>query len=67
MGVSRTTDGEISSLTSIRGLAAFWVVLMHFSAVMFGVLPEFSRLKPLIAADAVIREGKTKGARYRKA
>lgn len=43
-------DGEIDSLTSIRGIAASWVVLFHFSAVLFGVLPEASFLAPFIQA-----------------
>jgi peptidoglycan/LPS O-acetylase OafA/YrhL len=43
-------EGQIVSLASVRGIAAVWVVLLHFSAIFFRVLPESSFLAPLFAA-----------------
>jgi peptidoglycan/LPS O-acetylase OafA/YrhL len=42
-------NGEIASLTSIRGVAAIWVVLFHLhsTTILFGLLPELSFLSPL--------------------
>ena len=50
LGTPQATDDEIASLTSVRGIAALWVVLLHFSAVLFRVLPEASFLRPLTDA-----------------
>lgn len=43
-------DGEIISLSSVRGMAAIWVVLFHFSGALFEILPESTLLAPLIVA-----------------
>jgi len=40
-------DGELDSLTSIRGIASFWVVCYHFSTLCFTLLPECSAIRPL--------------------
>jgi peptidoglycan/LPS O-acetylase OafA/YrhL len=48
--VPRESDGEILSLTSIRGVAALWVVLFHLSSIQRGLLPEASFLDPLISS-----------------
>lgn len=50
LGASPTIKDEISSLTSVRGLAACWVVLLHFSDALYGLLPEASFLNPFISA-----------------
>ncbi len=44
------TGVEIASLTSIRGIAACWIVLLHSSALIFGMVPEATFLKPLTDA-----------------
>lgn len=44
----QATHGEIVPLTSVRGVAALWVVLMHFAGILYAVLPEVSFLNPLI-------------------
>jgi peptidoglycan/LPS O-acetylase OafA/YrhL len=46
----RRSREEIASLTSLRGIAAFWVVLLHLSAVTSEVLPEVGFLGPLFKA-----------------
>ena len=46
----RAVGVEIASLTSIRGIAALWVVLLHASSVIFGVLPEAAFLRPFAEA-----------------
>lgn len=48
MGLEHEKNNHIYSLTSIRGIAALWVVLYHFSGVMTSLLPESSVLNPLI-------------------
>ena len=52
LGVKSQRAGgvEIASLTSIRGIAALWVVLLHASALVFGVLPEAAFLRPFAEA-----------------
>jgi peptidoglycan/LPS O-acetylase OafA/YrhL len=66
----QATDGEIFSLTSVRGIAAFWVVLFHFWTVLVGVLPEGSALSPLVLAGGFavplffILSGYVLGLRY---
>lgn len=48
--IPRIKGVEIPSLTSIRGFAATWVVLLHSSVLLFSVLPEASALRSLIEA-----------------
>ena len=50
MGASPTIKDEIPSLTSVRGLAACWVVFLHFSDALYRLLPEASFLNPFISA-----------------
>jgi peptidoglycan/LPS O-acetylase OafA/YrhL len=70
LGISQSVEGEILSLTSVRGVAAFWVVVFHFSEVMFGFLPEANILGPLIASGGFavplffILSGYVLGLRY---
>lgn len=40
---------EIRSLTGVRGIAAFAVVLFHFGTVLCQLLPQFSYLSPVCA------------------
>lgn len=49
MGLDHEKNNHIYSLTSIRGIAALWVVLYHVSGVMTSLLPEWSVLNPLIS------------------
>ncbi len=49
MGIRHEKNFHIHSLTSIRGIAACWVVLFHFSEVMISLLPELSVISPLIS------------------
>jgi peptidoglycan/LPS O-acetylase OafA/YrhL len=68
--IYRASKAEIASLTSIRGLAAIWVVLLHFSAVLSWILPESSFLSPFIEAGGFavplffILSGYVLGLRY---
>jgi peptidoglycan/LPS O-acetylase OafA/YrhL len=48
MALIHEKNDHIYALTSIRGIAALWVVLYHCSGVIFSLLPEFSVLNPLI-------------------
>jgi peptidoglycan/LPS O-acetylase OafA/YrhL len=70
LGTPQATNDEIASLTSIRGIAALWVVLLHFSGVLFNVLPESSFLRPLLDAGVFavplffILSGYVLGLRY---
>lgn len=41
---------QIDGLTGIRALAASWVVIHHFSALLFLLFPALSILSPIIAA-----------------
>lgn len=45
---AKPLNQDIDSLTSIRGIAAFWIVLFHLSDILFPTLPGLSFLKPLI-------------------
>lgn len=71
MKQSQSPENEIASLTSIRGMAAVWVVLFHFSEELFRTLPEFTFLKPLLRAGGLavplffILSGYVLGLRYR--
>ncbi len=39
---------EILAITSVRGLASFWVLLFHLSGILRQILPELSFANPLI-------------------
>ena len=62
--------GEIASLTSIRGIAAVWVVALHGSGILFSIVPEGSFLGPLFDAGIMavplffILSGYVIGVRY---
>jgi peptidoglycan/LPS O-acetylase OafA/YrhL len=47
---SQVVKKEISSLTTIRGIAALWVVIFHLWTALLKLMPEASFLSPLIAS-----------------
>ena len=63
-------EAEIASLTSVRGIAAFWVVLFHLSPILFEVLPEIASLRSLVGAGELavplffVLSGYVLGLRY---
>lgn len=66
----KESSGEIPSLTSIRGVAAFWVVLVHVHKPLREILPESVPLDPVINAGTYavplffILSGYVLGLRY---
>lgn len=51
--MSHNRPAEIDSLTTLRGLAAMWVVVHHLQTILYALLPEAKGLDPLIAQGHV--------------
>jgi peptidoglycan/LPS O-acetylase OafA/YrhL len=44
---------EIKPLTGIRGLAAYWVIIYHYQADLFALLPGVALLKPVFSTGGL--------------